>query len=334
MLPVALQNLPVITILHGDDDYALSRAVIHICALMGDPAMAELSITHLDGAQTSLAEVKSNASTLPFLTERRMVVLTHPLERSEAGREKLTALLNSLPDSAALVLVINDSFERKDWKTLSKNHWLRAWVQSAGKRALLVTCQLPAIDQMPAWIVNYAKTLNGRFDLHAAGELAAHVGNDTRLAALEIDKLLTYVDYKRPVDVDDVNLLTTAVNQINIFDMVDAVAQQNSRKAIHLLHGLLEQQEPISLFFMIVRQFRLLIQVREILDEGGSADQVERELRQHPYVAKKISEQARRFSMAQLEKIYHSLFDMDEAMKTSQVALDLSLDTFIAGLGR
>jgi DNA polymerase III subunit delta len=334
MLPVTIQDLPVITILHGDDDYALSRAANQACALMGDPVLAELSITHMDGSQTSLDEVKANASTMPFLTERRMVILTHPFERSEAGREKLTALLNVLPDTAALVMVINDTYERKDWKILTKNHWLRAWVQSAGQRSLLITCQLPGANQMPAWIVNYAKTLNGRFDLHAAAELAAHVGNDPRLAALEIEKLLTYVDYKRPVDVDDVNLLTTAVNQVNIFEMVDAVAQQNSRKAIHLLHELLEQQEPISLFFMIVRQFRLLIQAREILDEGGSAEQVERELHQHPFVAKKLSEQARRFSMPQLEKIYHHLFEMDEAMKTSQVALDLSLDTFIAGMAR
>ena len=36
--------------------------------------------------------------------------------------------------------------------------------------------------------------------------------------------------------------------------------------------------------------------------------------------------------MARLKSIYRRQFEMDEAMKTSQVSLELSLDTFIASL--
>jgi len=134
------------------------------------------------------------------------------------------------------------------------------------------------------------------------------------------------------VAADDVILLTTATKGINIFDMVDAVAQQNSRKSIKLLHQLLEQQDPGSLFFMIVRQFRLLIQAREILDENGSNAQIEQELKLHPFVAKKLTEQARHFTLSRLVEIYHRLFEIDEAIKTSQVSMELALDTFLAGL--
>ncbi|MCE1251929.1 MAG: DNA polymerase III subunit delta [Anaerolineae bacterium] len=334
MLPETIKDLPVVTILHGDDDYAIGSAINKITALMGDPSIADLNIARMDGATVSLDDVKSNISTMPFLAERRLVVLTHPLNRGEGYKDKLLGLLNTLPDSAALLLVLDDSFERKDWKTINKSHWLRNWSQAEKTRVLWLTCQLPSGDQMAAWIMNYAKSLQGRFDPHGASELAAHVGSDTRMAAIEVEKLLTYVDYKRPVDADDVNLLTTSISTVSIFDMVDAVAQQNSRKAIHLLHNLLEQQEPAGLFFMIVRQFRLLIQARELLDEGGGADQIERDMRQHPFVAKKLAEQARRFSMPQLEQVYRRLFEMDEAMKTSQAALDLSMDMFIASLAR
>jgi DNA polymerase III subunit delta len=335
MLPETIKDLPIVTILHGDDDYQISQGVADIVRLMGDPSLADLNITRLDGSSASLDEVKNNASTLPFLAERRMVILTHPLARgSKALSDKMPALLDGLPESAALVLVVDDVYERKDWLTLSikKPNWLRSWAQSAGKRARLITYQLPNESQMTAWIMARAKLLKGQFDPRAAAELTAHVGNDTRIAAHEVEKLLTYVDFKRPVNSDDVNLLTITTNSVNIFDMVDAVAQQNSRKAVHLLHRLLEQQEPISLFFMIVRQFRLLIQAREILDEGGSVDEIQNEMHQHPFVSSKLAEQARRFPMARLEIIYRRLFEMDEAMKTSQMSLELSLDTFIASL--
>ena len=334
-LPKTIKELPVVTILHGDDDYEINQDVTDILKLMGDPAMADLNTTRLDGASASLDEIKNNAATMPFLAERRLVIVTHPLARgSKALSDKMPAMLNSLPESAALVLVVDDVYERSDWLTLptKKMHWLRSWAQSAGSRAALHTLPLPKGDQMVAWIMAHAKSLKGQFEPLAAKELAEHVGNDTRIAAHEVVKLLTYVDYKRPVNADDVILLTVTTNSINIFDMVDAVAQQNSRSAVHLLHRLLEQQEPISLFFMIVRQFRLLIQAREILDEGGAARQIEEEMHQHPFVAKKLADQAQHFSMARLEAIYRRLFEMDEAMKTSQMSLELSLDTFIASL--
>ena len=333
MLPKTLKNLPIVTILHGDDDYQINLNVAEIVRLMGEPSMADLNTSRLDGASANLDEIKNNVATLPFLADRRLVILTHPLARgSKALSDKMPAMLNELPESAALVLVVNDFFERKDWTALPANHWLRSWARSAGARAVLITRQLPRDDQMVGWILEQAKSLKGQFEPRAAGELASHVGNDTRVAALEVEKLLTYVDFKRPVNADDVNLLTINTNSVKIFDMVDAVAQQNSRTAVRLLHKLLEQQEPISLFFMIVRQFRLLIQAREILDEGGSAQQIEQEMKQPGFVAKKLADQAQRFSMTRLESIYQRLFEMDEAMKTSQVSLDLSLDTFIASL--
>ncbi len=105
------------------------------------------------------------------------------------------------------------------------------------------------------------------------------------------------------------------------------------RQALGLLHRLLEVQDPQSLFGMIVRQFRLLIQAREVLDDGR-AGQMATELRVHPFVADKLSSQARRFDISQLEAIYHRLLLLDEEAKTGQASYDLAFDTFIAGLNQ
>ena len=43
----------------------------------------------------------------------------------------------------------------------------------------------------------------------AAKQLAAYIGSDTSLAAQEMEKLFTYVNYSRPVEAEDVQLLTT-----------------------------------------------------------------------------------------------------------------------------
>jgi len=88
------------------------------------------------------------------------------------------------------------------------------------------------------------------------------------------------------------------------------------------------------LWGMVVRQFRLLIQAREILDGRGNKDDVARALHVHPFVAEKTAGQAARFSIESLESIYRKLLRIDEEVKTSQLTLDLALDTLVVELTR
>jgi DNA polymerase-3 subunit delta len=81
---------------------------------------------------------------------------------------------------------------------------------------------------------------------------------------------------------------------------------------------------------MVVRQFRFLLLAREVLDAGGQEADVVRQLKVHPYVGRKITEQARRFHMNTLEAVYHRLLELDEAMKTGLMDGDLALSTFAA----
>lgn len=325
---------PIVYVFHGDDPLAIRRLVDALCAELGDPSIADLNITRLDGRQSSDEELRSAANAMPFMTDRRLVILTNPFTRlnNDAARKRFIALLDGLPESTGLVLVIEDTFERRDWKSLTSAHFVRRWMNAAGSRAKYTLCQLPAMREMAEWVRSEARRLGGQFTPQAAAALVAHVGNDTRMASLEIEKLLIYVDFKRPVEADDVNELTAQGGQADVFEMVDALAGGNTRQALNLLHRLLEAQEPLSLFGMIVRQFRLLLQARELLDEGQAAH-ISGQLRLPSFVADKLAAQARRFSMPQLEDLYHRLLLLDETMKTGLAPADLALDTFVAELG-
>jgi DNA polymerase-3 subunit delta len=80
---------------------------------------------------------------------------------------------------------------------------------------------------------------------------------------------------------------------------------------------------------MVIRQFRLLLLAREVIDGRGGEREVEQALGVHAFVAEKVYGQAKRFTLPALETIYHKLLEMDEAAKTSQVTLDLALDLFV-----
>jgi DNA polymerase-3 subunit delta len=156
------------------------------------------------------------------------------------------------------------------------------------------------------------------------------VDNDPRLADKEIEKLLAYVNYKRPIEFDDVQALTVDSGQGDIFALVDALSKREARRAMEMLQRLLEYGDYYAIFGMIARQFRLLILAREVIDQGGQKGDIQRELRQHPYVAEKLLGQARFFALPELERVYHRLVEMDEAVKTSQVPDRLALELFVS----
>jgi DNA polymerase-3 subunit delta len=140
------------------------------------------------------------------------------------------------------------------------------------------------------------------------------------------------VAFQRPVDDDDVRRLTAQEQQADIFDMVDAIGGRDGETALKTLHILLEESDVLPLFGMIVRQFRLLLQAREILEANGSPDDIARTLKQHPYVAQKIAGQAKHFDLPTLEDIYHQLLKIDVDGKTGGMDVGLALDVLIAQL--
>jgi DNA polymerase III subunit delta len=323
---------PVVYILHGDDKMACEHFVDSLVAQMGDPAMAEFDTSRLDGRLASDEEIRTAAMSIPFFVKRRLVVLNNPLSRltTPASRDRFCKLLDDLPETTALVLVIEDhSSYSKGWEVLKPEQWLMKWATAAGKRALVRETLLPGVREMPAWILKQAQAAGGKFSQEAALALADHTGSDTALAAQEIDKLLTYVDRQRTIEIEDVELLVVTGGPVSVFKMAEALAERNSRQAMRLLHASLEESEASHLFGLVTRQFRFLVQIREILDEGGDQSQMMREIKNLSYANQYIS-QARRFTQAELDAIYHRLLELDEAIKSSQVTGELALEMLVA----
>jgi DNA polymerase III subunit delta len=328
---------PVVYILHGDDPIEIEKFVETMTARLAETGMADLNLSRLDARSCGEGDLRTASMAMPFLVDRRLVVLDQAQARLGKGsEERFKPFLNEIPDSTALVLIVRDEFlttgSHRGWQTLPEKHWLWQWKEETGSRAFYRACRLPAQKEMAAWIRKTAEAQGGKFTPGAAVSLADHTGNDTQYAAQEIAKLLLYVDNARAVELEDVELLTAPGGQVSVFDMVDGLAEGNSNRAMHLLHDLLDETDPPSLFGMIVRQFRLLIQAREILDQGGSADTISRELGVPNFVAGKLAGQAGRFTFARLRGIYHRLLALDEGTKISQWPPDLALEMFIAEL--
>ncbi len=326
---MSAQAPPVVYIFHGDDEYSIALAIVSLEDMVGREGAADLNINHLDCRSASLDEIQAMATTTPFLAARRLIVLSHLTARynQKAAQKKITELLDAIPATTALVI--------REAKELDAKHWLLRWAESARGRSYVRRYVVSKGAAMAEWIMEQTRAAGGTITKPAASVLSTLVESDRRHAAQEIEKLLAYVNFDRPIDVEDVQHLSVAVEHEDVsqvFRMVDALGLQDSRTALDQLHQLLHQREPLSLFGMIVRQFRLLLLAREILDRGGSQAEVQQSAGVPPFVARKIISQARNFSLRDLEAYYRLLYDLDVQIKTGRIPAESALDLLVADL--
>jgi len=322
--------MPNLFFLFGNDEFAISRRLKDFESDFNDPTSADMNTARLDARTVSDNDLNNALNAMPFLAKRRLVLLANPSAKynNASSRKKFLEFIEKTPDTTRLVMY--ESVEPRD----ADKHWLVKWAEKNDKSVQAKAFMLPRLKDMAGWIVNETKNQGGQIELRAAEMLKDMVGVDTRQAGMEIAKLLAYVNWARPVTSVDVEAVCIVTSQQSVFDFVDALSNGNGKVAQHLLHRLLESEDLFALWGMVVRQFRLLIQAREILDGRGNKDDVARALGVHPFVAEKTTQQAARFSIESLESIYRKLLRIDEGVKTSQMTLDLALDTLVVELTR
>lgn len=328
-------------IFHGDDEFRQTEELTRLRAKLadGDTAMGELNTSVLDGSQLTLGELCHACDTIPFMADRRLVIVYGLLSRlapRSSGednapwkRDILSGLLDYLPNLPEFTRLF--FVERK---ALAGSHPILKLAKAEGKkdRAFIKLFELPTEGDLPAWILQRARDSDGSIDSDAAHMLAALVGRDLRLLDLEIDKLLLYAD-GQTVRVDDVRTLVSRAREANIFDLVDSVGRREPDRALRLLHGLLDdRREPLYLLAMLARQVRILIQVSELQKERLSHQEIASRLKLHPFVAKKGLTQARNFEMAQLEAAHKRLVETDLLIKTGEIDGVLALDLLVVDL--
>ena len=327
---------PTFYIFHGDDSISLQGALARMRTAMGEDG--DLNRSEFDGTQASVPEVLGAAKSLPFLADKRLVIvkgLIKHLTRKGAGQagktgtERLIAELPGLPDYARLVLV-------------------EAALLPEGNRVLAAARSLPngyigafrKPQNLARWIEERARAEYGaEITRGAAAAIASVVDEDLLRADNELDKLAAYVDCERAIEEADVAVLTPYVPEANIFKLVDALATGDGARALVLLDQSLQhdpRESGFRLFGMIVRQFRLLVMTRDHLDRGGEAraDAIAKALGVARYPASKLAVQARRFRAEQLDAILKRLQRYDQEMKTGRIEARLALDILVTSLSK
>ena len=319
----------MIIYLYGEDDFrsrAQLKKMVFEFKQKRDPQ--GYNVAFLNCAKIEGSKIFSEIMAAPFLSEKRMVVLENLLSNND--KEMLEEIIkrvkeNKIPDSTVLIFYQSENLSKV--KEVKELHTLLQKEKFAQEFKILSGAELSA------WAKKEIEARGGKISVAALSFLAQNCVQDMwRLDSL-IDQLVAY-SLDKEISLKDTELFLDEKVDDNIFNMVDAIVAGNKGLAFKLLEKQREKgEDEMYLFLMILRQFRILLQLRSAYEENENAhsDDLAKQLGLHPFVVKKSWSSVKRFSLSQLKKIYTKLLEIDFKTKTGLASQSLLIDLFVGG---
>lgn len=319
---------------YGTEKYQIKEFTGLLEENIVDRDQKDFALAAYDLSETPIEVVIEEAETLPFLVERKLIIVRDSaLFTAAAGKEggkiehKVEALLdyiNNPAEHSVIVFVVNG--EKLDE---------RKKIVKAMKSAGTVLSFMPlGGGELTEWIVRQVEKRGCRIGREAAEALVAATGVQMSALSVEVDKLCLYAGTGGKIETATIEMLVARTTEQNVFAMVEHIAGLRLEQALGIFYELLKQrEEPIKIAALIARQFRIMLQVKEMARQSYSQQQIASQLGLHPYAVKIAGEQARKFEPARLKAILSDLARLDHQMKSGGIDKVLGLELFLLKLG-
>lgn len=276
-----------------------------------------MNYSYFEGKDISAGEIIDLAETMPFLSDKRAIIIENsPFFRSEG--EKIAEYLNAVPETTYLVFVEETVDKRsKLYKSITKNGCV---VEAGGLSE----------DKIITWILGILKKDNKKITQNTMHYLLGKIGTDMENIRSEVEKLICYCYDREVITNEDIDAVCTTQINNQIFEMLDAMANKRQKTALQLYYNLLALKEPpMRILFLIGRQFNLLLQARMLKQKGYGDKTIAEKIGVPPFAATKYLNQAGKFKIADLRRAVAECVEADEAVKSGNRNDRLSVELLI-----
>jgi DNA polymerase-3 subunit delta len=271
-----------LVLLSGAEEVLRLRALREILeGIEGDPFDTHSIIASEGNAMEWIGE----ASTAPFLSERRTVVVRnllragHPKEAFE-GKDKASSPLRLLPESARMILVADDEAASDSQRVQRLESYRKAWEAEVKGAAGVVLDFAAEAGDIKRALIRAAEERDKKLGPRAADLLVEMTGRSLSRALGELDKVALYVGSSEAIQERDVAEAAIPSREWNVFKLVDYVVEGNVGAALSELRNLIqsgtkaESAALANILPNLSRTFRLLWQARVLLDNGSSPSSI------------------------------------------------------------
>ena len=258
---------------------------------------------------------------MPWKYETLIAPLDFPLHKSA---EELADYMSSIPETTYFVFAEKEIDKKtKMYKQVKKN-------------GSIVEFPRQNETTLSRWIEGRIRRNGKNITRDAYALFIRKTGDDMENIDKELEKLLCYTLEKDYIDISDVEAITTEQTENKIFDMIDAVALHQQKKALDLYYDLLALKEaPMRILFLLSSQFQRLMIVKSMTNQGFGNKEIALKAGCPEWAVRKYQSQSRAFSMDQLKQAIRDGVEYETAVKTGhmndQMAVELFLVQYSAG---
>ena len=335
-----------IYLLYGDNTFERDEALQSLKERMRALPAGDHNLTEIyAGPETTVASIKMAADVVPFLAERRMVIVRGLLGRlagrgegqrrgparsrartADRGADEVAALMEYLPNvpqSTSLVLVEEGALDPTPFE--------RAIPRG---RAFIKGYPNVASSKVSDWVRKRARHVGVDLDEGAVRELSALGGSDLRRLDSELRKLADYAAGET-VTRTDVRELVVG-REVAVWSLLDGLAERRPEKALTALRALYSQGESSEALLLrdIMPHYRRLMVARELSlasrEERARVDVAALGL--NPNTLERWSAQASAFDRAELERALEVLLELDRHIKLGETEPEPSLEVAVVRL--
>ena len=321
----------MIRVFYGKDEFSINERIKEIRLAATSSELGDMNTAFLDGKDLSKQELITTASTVPFMSDNRLIIVDDLAKKFEFGRgapkpklgdwEGIESDLALIPETTELVFREGDLSSRNPMITALKNV------------AEVIFFQGLRHQEVIRWIIKRADYLNARIDRPAASLLAESIGGDLRILNAELEKLSLY-KHGETIGRQDVSDFVPYVQEQSIFRVVDAAIEGDTGQSLKMAGLLIKAgSSPSMIIRMIERQVRLLLLARDMKARNVSNLDIGRKLSLSGYPLQKTLDMERKLTKKSFSFMHDLILDTELKIREGFLSEELALDLLIGRLG-
>ena len=276
-----------------------------------------MNFSAYEGKGINPKELIDLAETLPFFAERRVILV----ENSGFFKNSCDDLAEYLlePAASTCFLFVEEEVDKRSkmYKAVAK----------AGKAVEFGTQNEELLTR---WILSRLKKENKNITGNVMQLFISKTGTDMGNIDRELEKLLCYTMGRDVIKAEDVEAITTEQVTNKIFDMVNAIAEHEQKKALDFYYDLLTLKEPpMRILFLITRQFQILMSLKDMGSKGFDQSTIASKVGIPPFAVRKNQAQAKGFTTEQLKQAIRDGVELEESVKTGRMNDQMAVELFI-----
>ncbi|MBQ4307915.1 MAG: DNA polymerase III subunit delta [Lachnospiraceae bacterium] len=308
----------------GPQGYLRSQNADYIVEKLIGSGDRQMNLTRFSGNGFTAKEVIDLAETMPFFAERRVIYLrdTGLWEKGmNAEADALSDYLGSQPETTSFVFC-EENIDRK-----------RSLYKAIVRTGEVLECDTPEQDKLERWAASQFTRNDISIDRKTLALFLGTVGEDMTNIVTEAEKLCSYCAETGTVTEADVRSVTSGQAQDRIFDLIRAAGRGDRDRAMAVYTDLRALETPPQVILsLMIRQYTLLIQVRELMDRGFQAKEIALAVHSPEFaVTKDYIPMVRGLARRDLERSLDLCVGADASYKSGKISDRLAVEVLIAG---